>query len=121
MLSEKEYFKPEYLIEIATRRKWYLIIPLSIAMIIGIYLSITLPKVYRASTLILVQPQKVPSNYVRSIVTSTVESRLRTISEQIMSITNIERTIRNFNLFIEPQYKKASSFHLNNNNKRGML
>lgn len=105
MLSEKEFFRPEYLIEITVRRKWYLIIPLAIAMIIGIYLSITLPKVYRASTLILVQPQKVPANYVRSIVTSSVEARLRTISEQIMSITNVERIIRNFNLFSEPQYK----------------
>ena len=105
MLSEKEYFRPEYLIEIATRRKGYLIIPLTIAMIVGIYLSITLPKVYRSSTLILVQPQKVPTSYVQSIVTSSVESRLRTISEQIMSITNIERIIRNFNLFIEPRYK----------------
>lgn len=105
MLTDKEFFRPEYLIEIIVRRKWYIIIPLTIAMMVGIYLSLSLPKVYRATTLILVQPQKVPTNYVRSIVTSTVEARLRTISEQIMSITNIERIIRNFNLFVEPQYK----------------
>ena len=100
-----EFFRPEYLVEIVVRRKWYLIIPLIIAMLLGIYFALTLPKVYRAQTLILVQPQKVPANFVQSIVTSTVESRLRTISEQIMSITNIERIIRNFNLFTEPQYK----------------
>ena len=38
------------------------------AMLAGIYLAVTLPRVYQAGTLILVEPQRVPSNYVQSVV-----------------------------------------------------
>lgn len=98
--------KPEYIIEIILRRKWFIIVPFCISMIVGIYLALTLPKIYRSSTLILVQPQTVPTGYVRSIVSTNIESRLRTISQQIMSRTNIDRIIKTFGLFEGPQYEK---------------
>ena len=75
-------------------------------MIMGIYLSITLPKVYQASTLILVQPQRVPTNYVRSVVSAGIESRINMISQQIMSRTNLEKIIDQFKLYSEPKYEK---------------
>jgi polysaccharide chain length determinant protein (PEP-CTERM system associated) len=81
------------------RRRWFIIISFSVSMIIGIYLTFTLPKIYSASTLILVEPQRVPSNYVRSIVTSDIDSRISTISQQIMSRTNLEKIVNEFKLF----------------------
>jgi polysaccharide chain length determinant protein (PEP-CTERM system associated) len=72
-------------------------------MIVGIYLAITLPKIYEASTLIMVEPQEVPSNFVRSIVTADVRSRISTLSEQITSRTNLERIINKFGLFSGPE------------------
>ena len=90
---------PAYILESIIRHRWFLIIPFIIALMVGIYFALTLPKVYEASTLILVQPQRVPSNYVKSVVTTDISSRLRTISQQILSRTNIERIINDFKLF----------------------
>lgn len=98
--------KPEDIIEIVLRRRWFIIIPFCFSVIVGIYLSITLPKVYQASTLILVQPQRVPTNYVRSVVSAGIESRINTISQQIMSRTNLEKIIEQFKLYSEPKHEK---------------
>jgi polysaccharide chain length determinant protein (PEP-CTERM system associated) len=46
-----------------------------------------------------VEPQKVPENYVRATVTGRVEDRLRTITQQIMSRTLLEKIIQEFKLY----------------------
>ena len=106
MLNTKTIIKPEDIIEIVLRRRWFIIIPFCLSVIVGIYFSITLPKIYRSSTLILVQPQRVPVNYVRSVVSAGIESRINTISQQIMSRTNLDKIIDQFKLYSEPKHEK---------------
>ncbi len=97
---------PEYIIDVILRRRWYIIIPFCLAMVAGIFYSIWAPKVYQASTLILIEPQRVPQNYVRSIVTTSPGARIATISEQINSRTNLDRIVNEFHLFSGPEYDK---------------
>ena len=97
-----EPFEIEKYKEIALRRRWWIIIPFLLSILIGIGLSLKLPKVYRASTLILVQRQRVPTSYVQEIVSIDVEDRIRTITQQISSWTNLEKVIKEFNLYNEP-------------------
>ncbi|RJP77237.1 MAG: protein GumC [Desulfobacteraceae bacterium] len=97
--------KPDQLIEIALRRRWFLIIPFCIAMIAGIGLALFFPKSYEASTLILIEVQRVPTDYVRSIVSSDLDARINTISQQILSRTNLEKVITRLNLFSDEKYK----------------
>jgi len=66
---------------------------------VGAVLNLKLPKVYKASTLIMVQRPKVPSQYIRHITSSNLEDRIRTITQQITSWTNLEKIIENFNLY----------------------
>jgi polysaccharide chain length determinant protein (PEP-CTERM system associated) len=73
-------------------------------MVVGMYLSIKLPKIYQAKTLILVMPQRVPTNFVRSIVTTSLGSRISTISEEILSRSNLEKIIEKYGLFSDPKY-----------------
>jgi polysaccharide chain length determinant protein (PEP-CTERM system associated) len=72
---------------------------------IGIYLALSLPKIYQAQNIIWVQPQKIPENYVESIVSTNIDARIRTISQQIMSRSNLERIIEKFSLYKEPEYQ----------------
>ena len=58
-----------------------------------------LPNVYRAETLIQVVPQRVPDAYVRSTVTLKTEDRLEALSAQVMSRTELERLIKEYNLY----------------------
>jgi polysaccharide chain length determinant protein (PEP-CTERM system associated) len=97
--------RPEEIIEIAIRRRWILVIPFLFAMILGIALSLELPRIYSAGTLILVEPQRVPQNYVQSIVTMDTNERITTISQQVKSRTNLEKIINEFKLFSEPKHE----------------
>jgi len=87
--------------EIFLRRIRFFIIPFVVFIVgTGIYLYVV-PKEYRATTLILVTPQKVPEDFVRSTVTSRIEERLQSISQEIMSRTRLEQIIKEFNLYPE--------------------
>jgi polysaccharide chain length determinant protein (PEP-CTERM system associated) len=88
-------------IQIALRRKWWIIVPFILCLAGGGGYIATSPKMYRASTLILVEAQRVPQQYVQSTITESLQSRLQTISQQVNSRTNLERVIKNHNLFPE--------------------
>lgn len=84
--------------------RWLVIAPFCVAMVAGMALSVVLPKVYKSSTLILIQPQKVPKEYVQPLVSEEIESRISTMSQQILSRTNLEKIIDRFHLFSDPKY-----------------
>ncbi len=85
--------------EVFFRRVWYFVIPFILVMAgAGVY-ALTVPKEYRASTLILVTPQKVPEDFVRPTVTSRIEDRLQSIGQEIMSRTRLEQVIDEFKLY----------------------
>jgi len=102
---QQEFLKPEFIIDTIIRRRWLLIIPLLLALSIGSCLVVMLPKIYEAETLILVEPQRVPTNYVQSVVSSEVEERINTLSQQILSRTNLEKIIGQFNLYTGPEFE----------------
>jgi polysaccharide chain length determinant protein (PEP-CTERM system associated) len=85
-------------LDIAKRRKYWIIIPFLVTILGGLGYFLRTPKVYEAETLILVQPQRVPEEYVRPIVETSVEDRLRTISQQVTSRTNLEKIIKEHGL-----------------------
>jgi polysaccharide chain length determinant protein (PEP-CTERM system associated) len=95
--------------EIFWRRKWWFIVPVFLGVSLATLYSYSLPPVYRSSTLILVEPQKIPESYVHPTVTSSVEERLNTISQQILSRTNLEKIISEFGLYRAADASPASA------------
>jgi polysaccharide chain length determinant protein (PEP-CTERM system associated) len=87
------------ILQIGYRRKWLILFPLIAGIIIAYGVYGYLPKIYRATTLILVQPQKVPIDYVRPTITDTIAIRLNTITQEILSRTRLEKVIQELNLF----------------------
>ena len=87
--------------EIIVKRKYRIIIPLLLSILGGMVYFLQSPKVYEAVTLILVQPQRVPGDYVRPIMEGTVEDRLKTISQQVTSRTNLEKIREEYQLGAE--------------------
>ncbi len=98
MLPGKLY-TPEVVLEAAWRHKWIIVLPFVVATAGTVAYSNSLPDLYRSETLILVVPQRIPESYVRSTVTSRIEDRLRSISEQIRSRTRLEQIILEFDLY----------------------
>ena len=97
--------KPEQILEIVIRRRWIIIIPLCIFLTLGLAYTLTVSKIYEASTTILIQPQKVPTGYVRSIVSTDNQQRINTISKLILSRTNLEKVIKEFGLYQDENAK----------------
>ena len=100
--AQSEGLNIGYYLSLVSRRRWFIIVPFCLAMIVGMVLAVKLPKIYEASTLILVQPQRVPEKIVTPVVDGYVESRISTLSQQIMSRSNLERVIAKFKLFSDP-------------------
>ena len=100
--------KPDQLVDIALKYRWFLIVPFCLAMILGMYFAVILPEIYQSSTLILVQPQRVPKDYVSPLVETDISERIDGLSNQILSRTNLERIINEFKLFQGPDYKNKN-------------
>ena len=98
MLPGKVY-KPEDILRILRRRIWLLVVPFAVVAATTAVVSRELPDMYRSDTLILVVPQRVPENFVKATVTTRIEDRLQSISQQILSRTRLERIIQDFNLY----------------------
>lgn len=92
-LSVKDYW------DIAVRRKWLILAVLAACLGIAGALCLYLPKVYRSSTLILVETQKIPESYVRPVIGGTIFERLTMIQQQVLSRTLLLKVIDEFNLY----------------------
>jgi len=92
-------------LDMARRRVYWIVIPFLVVLLGGLVFVLRATPVYEAETLILVQPQEVPQNFVRSIVQRGVEDRLRTITQQVTSRTNLETIIDEHELYANTTMK----------------
>jgi polysaccharide chain length determinant protein (PEP-CTERM system associated) len=99
MINPARSYNIDDYIEIFRRRIWYFIIPFLAIMVGTILYAAFAPRLYKASTLVLVSPQKVPEAFVQSTVTSGIEERLQSIAQEVMSRTRLERVISEFRLY----------------------
>jgi polysaccharide chain length determinant protein (PEP-CTERM system associated) len=103
MKEKDETFKIDHYINLIVKHRWLIIIPFCLCMLSGIVLSLTLPKEYQAVTMILVKPQQVPKDFAPDIETVDIGFRIRTMAMQILSPSNLEKIINDFNLFSNPE------------------
>jgi polysaccharide chain length determinant protein (PEP-CTERM system associated) len=98
VLPGKRY-TPDDILRLAWKRRWYIVIPLIVIASTTAVVAMFLPNRYQASTSIVIIPQRVPENFVRSTVTADLSQRLSIISKQILSRTRLERIVQEFNLY----------------------
>jgi len=88
----------EYL-DLARRRIiWIVLFTLGISVCAAV-VAFRLPNVYRAETVILVDPQKVPDSYVATTVSTSISDRLSTIRQEVMSPTRLSLLINELKLY----------------------
>lgn len=101
--SNKGFF--DY-IEILQRRKWFVIIPALLGTFVAVLVALKLPPIYRSTTLILVEQQRISEIYVTPTDSTPFVQRLNTIQQQVMSRTNLEKIIGDFNLYAIDESKE---------------
>ena len=89
------------LLAIWSRRKWLAMLAFVGPMVVGMSLVAFLPNIYRSTATVLVDRQQVPEAFVRSTVTSALETRLHTISQEVLSRARLEDLINRFGLYVE--------------------
>jgi len=97
-----EQFNIGTYLDIVRRRIYWIVLPLLVVLLGGLVHALRTEPIYEAKTLILVQPQEVPTNYVQPIVRRGIEERLRTITQQVTSRTNLEKIITDLDLYPDP-------------------
>jgi uncharacterized protein involved in exopolysaccharide biosynthesis len=106
VIPGKQY-TPELILQIAWRRKWLIIVP-AVVIICGVVAwTRQLKDVYKSDALIQIVPPRVPQNLVQgssrsaSTERTSVEARVRTISQQVLSRSHLEKIIGDFGLYPE--------------------
>ncbi len=100
MLGHRELNVEDYLLMLR-RRVWWIMAPIVVVAILGAGVSLSIPNRYTSQTLVMVEGQKVPEQFVKSVVTEELNQRLGTMKEQIMSRTRLQPLIERFGLFKE--------------------
>jgi polysaccharide chain length determinant protein (PEP-CTERM system associated) len=82
-----------------SRRKWLAILAFAVPATVGFTLSTVMPNIYRATVTVLVDRQQIPETLVAPTVTSALETRLKTISQEILSRPRLEALRTQFGLY----------------------
>lgn len=86
----------------AFRRHRRLILLTSFGLLsVSLALAILWPPTYKSTATILIEEQEIPSDLVRSTITSYADQRIETIKQQVMSRTTLWKVVEQFNLYQE--------------------
>ncbi|MES9878980.1 MAG: Wzz/FepE/Etk N-terminal domain-containing protein, partial [Candidatus Sedimenticola sp. 1PA] len=106
-IEEQSLALGDYL-AILNRRKLQFIVPVLIIMMISIALAFSLPPVYRSEATVLIEQQDIPTDLVRSTVTSYADQRIQVISQSVMTTGNLGRIIDQYGLYSDLREKRST-------------
>jgi len=87
------------ILDIARRRRDVILATFIVVLFCSFYLALTLPNIYRSSSVILFTPQALPKSYIQSTVNMSMEDRINDITREILSRNRLKKIVRNFNLY----------------------
>jgi protein tyrosine kinase modulator len=85
------------------RRKWLAILVFALPFVAAMSLIMFMPNIYRSTATVLIERQQVPESMVKPTVTSALETRLHTISQEILSRSRLDALVKRFNLYADLQ------------------
>ncbi|MEW8441394.1 MAG: lipopolysaccharide biosynthesis protein [Candidatus Thiodiazotropha taylori] len=100
-MEEEELLGFADYLAILKRRKKQLLLPAAVILFLSLVLAMGLPAIYRAEATILIEQQEIPSELVRSTVTSYAGERIQVISQRVMTTENLGKIIDNYGLYKE--------------------
>src|SRR5262249_38750803 len=91
----------ERILSVARRRKRLALVASPAPPSVGLTITAAMPSIYRATATVIVDRQQVRETFVTSTVTSALETRLHTISQETLSRSRLEALIGQFDLYPE--------------------
>src|SRR2546422_10797808 len=87
------------MLEVWGRRKWLAVVVVALVFAGTAGIAKFLPDIYRSTATVLVERHQVAETFVRSSVTGELDTRLQTISQEILSRARLEGVINRFGLY----------------------
>ncbi|HKD03155.1 MAG TPA: Wzz/FepE/Etk N-terminal domain-containing protein [Terriglobales bacterium] len=97
MIENRDLTMDDYLAMLRRRLK-VILIPTLLAPLAGFLISYAFPPKYTSQSLVLVEAQKVPDGYVKSVVTEDITQRIATMQQQVLSRNRLKPMIQNLQL-----------------------
>src|SRR5437588_7085052 len=91
--------QPTYYWQLFKRRWAYFFLPFLTILVAGVGAALLWPATYLAEGKILVQSQQIPSELVRSTITSAAQERIQVIQQRTMTRDNLIAIADKFQLF----------------------
>ncbi|WP_417585084.1 GumC family protein [Nitrincola sp.] len=106
MFDENEKGLSDYL-DILRRRKYYFILTFPLLAAVAIAIALSLPPIYRSQGVILIESQDIPTDLVRSTVTSFAEQQIKVIEQRVLTTALIQEAVQKHNLYPELRQKAS--------------
>lgn len=91
------------------RRKTQFLVAAGLLFAIAWAVAWWLPSTYRSTATILIEQQEIPSELVRSTISSYADQRIQTISQQTMSRASLAQIVEKYGLYGERKTGKATN------------
>lgn len=88
-----------YYVKMVVRRRWWLVLPAILFWAAALVLSLVLPAKYRSETLVLIEEEGVPAQYVTPNVSVDLQQRLQSLTEQTLSRPRLSQIINELHLY----------------------
>lgn len=86
-------------LEILPRRKYTILVSALLLFFVTIIVTLVLPPIYRSSATILIEQQKIPTDFIKSTVMSSPDERIMQIQQAVMTVDNINKIIEKYQLY----------------------
>lgn len=98
MMEEQEKTIQDYL-GMLSRRKFPMFFTVAGVFLLGVIIALVWPPTYRSKATILIKEQDIPTDLVRSTVTSYAAQQIQTISQRVMTRSNLLQIIEKYDLY----------------------
>ena len=92
-------YAPEQIVKVLARRAWLILLLVVLGTGVALEISRRLPDLYRSETVIMLEPQRVPDEYIKSIAPIGITDQFATLQSQVLSRSRLERIINDLSLY----------------------
>ncbi len=108
MIENRELTMDDYLAMVRRRLK-VILIPALLAPLAGFLVSYAFPPKYTSQSLVLVEGQRVPDNYVKPVITSDFTQRIATLQQQVLSVNRLRPMVERLGITKPEEQSKLIS------------
>lgn len=95
------------------RRKKTFAITLLACLIMTVLAVVLIPASYQSKSTILIEQQEIPQELVRSTVTSYADQRIETITQRVMTSSNLWKIVEKYDLYIDERRRETREYIIN--------